>query len=168
MEIKEISTKILDFIKKYRYAVLVLVIGMVLMNIPTGRSQKSTGKKIESTQPSPESAEDRLTQILHQIEGVGEVEVMLTEASGSENIYQTDEDLSGTSPNLPEKTQTVILKDSDRNEIPLIRKTISAKYLGAIVVCQGADDPAVRLALVDAVCKITGLGSDCVSIVKMK
>jgi len=40
--------------------------------------------------------------------------------------------------------------------------------MGAVIVCQGADDPQVRLSIVDAVSKVTGLGSDKISVLKMK
>jgi stage III sporulation protein AG len=36
------------------------------------------------------------------------------------------------------------------------------------VVCQGADDPVVKLLIVDAVSKVTGLGADKISVMKMK
>lgn len=41
-------------------------------------------------------------------------------------------------------------------------------YQGAIVVCQGADDPGVKLALVQAVASVTGLGTDQITVVKMR
>jgi stage III sporulation protein AG len=36
------------------------------------------------------------------------------------------------------------------------------------VICQGAADPAVRLAVVEAVADATGLGADRISVLKMK
>ena len=43
-----------------------------------------------------------------------------------------------------------------------------ARFLGAVVVCQGADDPQVRLQVIDAVSKATGLRSNCIAVLKMK
>jgi stage III sporulation protein AG len=40
--------------------------------------------------------------------------------------------------------------------------------MGAIVLCQGADVPSVRLAIVDAVSKVTGLVANQISVLKMK
>ena len=168
MEIKQIGVNVSDFFKKYRYAVIVLIIGVLLMNLPTGNSQKAATKTELPNQSTLESVEARLAGVLCCMKGVGRVEVMLTEASGPENVYQMDEDTTDANSNSSEKSKTVIVKDSNRNEVPLVRKTISTKYLGAIIVCDGAENPSVRLALVDAVCKLTGLGSDSISIVKMK
>lgn len=48
----------------------------------------------------------------------------------------------------------------------------SAKVLlsgeGAVVVCEGSDSPGVRLDVTNAVMAYTGLGSDKISILKMK
>lgn len=168
MEIKKMSIKITELLKKYRYAILVLVIGILLMSLPQKTTKKASSVNQTTVQAPTESLEDQLAEILAQIDGVGRVRVMLTEASGAENVYQTDDEYDANGTDRSERKETVILTDSDRNESPLIKKTYPPKYLGAIIVCQGADSPSVRLALVDAVSKITGLGSDCISVLKMK
>ena len=50
----------------------------------------------------------------------------------------------------------------------MVRQILSPEYLGAVVVCQGANDVQVRLAVVEAVSKVTGLGADKISVLKMK
>ena len=49
-----------------------------------------------------------------------------------------------------------------------MRKTLYPVYQGAVVVCEGAERAAVRLAIVEAVSSLTGLGSDKISVIKMK
>lgn len=41
-------------------------------------------------------------------------------------------------------------------------------YQGALIVCSGAGSASVRLAVVDAVADLTGLGADQISVIKMK
>lgn len=41
-------------------------------------------------------------------------------------------------------------------------------FTGAIVLCQGADHPEVRLKIVEAVAAFTGLGSNRIMVMKMK
>ena len=53
-------------------------------------------------------------------------------------------------------------------ESGLIRQINPPAYLGAIVVCQGADNNTVRLAIVEAVSRATGLGADKISVLKMR
>ena len=62
----------------------------------------------------------------------------------------------------------MIITDSDRKEEGLITQVDPPVYQGAIIVCQGADRGAVRLAIVEAVSRVTGLGADRISVLKMK
>jgi stage III sporulation protein AG len=143
---------------KYRYALLILAVGLVLMMLPTGNHQKENVTQTVVTQ-EPE-LEQSLSLILSRIDGAGKVEVLLTPASGKETLYQTNEN--------GDDSDTVIITDSSRNESGLIRQVNPPVYLGAIVLCQGGDRPSVRLAIVDAVSKVTGLGADRISVLKMK
>ena len=63
---------------------------------------------------------------------------------------------------------TVILSDSGRNQSGLIKQINPPKYLGAIILCQGADSASVKLALMEAVSNATGLTTDRISVMKMK
>ena len=121
-------------------------------------SEEATAPEI----PIRSDLEEELEEILSQISGVGKTEVLLTEFSGSETIYQSDSgyNLSGN--------DTVILTDSNRSQYGLVRQILSPVYKGAVVVCKGADSASVRLAVVDAVMRATGLSSDCISVLKMK
>ena len=109
-----------------------------------------------------------MAALLTQIEGVGKVEVMLTIASGEETVFQTDQDISMGNDTQSTRQETVMTTDTQRNQTGLIKQINPARYLGAVIVCQGADSPSVRFAVVDAVSKATGLGSDRISVLKMK
>ena len=167
MDIKKTLHKIGELIKKNRYIAVVLLIGITLMCIPTSKKEGDTEKQIIATE-SEISIEDRLGQILTQVDGAGEVQVFLTVASGEQTIYQTNDTLSYNDNSSNSQVDTVIITDSKRSESGLIRQTNPPQYQGAIVVCSGADSPAVKLAIVDAVSKVTGLGSDKISVLKMK
>ena len=139
---------------KYRYVLLVALAGLALMLIPGGS---------EEAEPLPalaaaESLESRLEAILSRIDGAGEVRVLLTEERGGEVFYQTE----------GEGEKTVLISGSDRSESGLIRTTEAPSYRGAVVVCRGADSAAVRLAVVEAVANATGLGTDRITVLKMK
>ena len=159
--------KLSQFIRKYKYVALVLVVGIVLMIIPTEKEQ-ATQAVLTVSEDRILSVEERLTQILRQVKGAGEVKVLLTEALGEETIYQTNEDKTQNDTSTSSRGDTVTITDSQRNEQGLIRQQNPPQYMGAIVVCQGGDQPTVRLAILDAVSKVTGLGADKISILKMK
>jgi len=168
MELKDFPGKISGFITKYRYVMLILVIGIILMLIPTQVTQKSSEPEavIPKVTQSNHLHED-LAHILSQINGAGNVKVLLTVAKGEETVYQTNDDISSSEGSLTKQIATVIVTDSDRNESALIRHIIPQIYQGAIVLCEGADSASVKLAIMDAVSKATGLGADNICVLKM-
>ena len=97
------------------------------------------------------------------MEGVGEVQVLLTEARGTESVYQTDSASGGEG-----RRETVIITDDRRSEFGLVRQVISPVYQGAIVVCQGGGNASVRLAVMEAVSNVTGIASSRITVLKME
>jgi stage III sporulation protein AG len=169
MEIKPLKEKIQNAMSKYRYAALVLVIGLALLLLPG----KSTQRQAEIADDTPTvdrlAAEvEALTEILQSIQGAGKVQVLLSIGAGEEIIYKTNTEISNSGDSGITKIETVIVTDSQRNEEGLITQINPPKYLGAVVVCQGADSPVVKLAIMQAVSKITGLGADAICVLKMK
>ena len=114
------------------------------------------------------SLEDRLAQVLSQIKGAGEVQVILSVEEGEQTVYQTNQDATTDTASKKTSVDTVTVTDSDRNQNGLVCQVIPPVYKGAVVVCQGADNSTVRLAVVDAVSKLTGLGANQISVLKMK
>lgn len=161
MEHIAIGTKLQEILKKYRYALLVLVLGVGLMLLPVGKSETTAAEPV-STQPEQDTTdmERRLEAILSQIQGAGEVQVLLSVAQGEQTVYQAD--------TADGRTDTVIITDGDRAQQGLVEQVNPPRYLGAVIVCQGADSAAVRLAIVEAVASATGLGTDHISVLKMK
>lgn len=167
MDIKRSITKMGEVLKKYRYACIVVVVGMLLMLLPIGKSDATEKVKAPETAET-QSVEQRLSEMLAQIHGAGRVRVMLTIASGEETIYQFDQNLSTDAGGSSTQKDTVTVTDKDRGQSGLITQINPPKYQGALIVCQGADNAAVRLAISEAVSGLTGLGTDKITIVKMK
>ncbi len=167
MGINNLPEKVVTVLKKYKYVLLVIIIGILLMTIPfsTKTDDQQLPQKVQTEAPG---MEDRLIKILSQIQGAGKVSVMLTESAGEETIYQTDQNISVSDSNSTTQKDTVTITDDKRSENGLIIQVIPPKYQGAVVVCQGADNATVRLAISEAVSSLTGLGTDRITIVKMK
>ncbi|MBO5952655.1 MAG: hypothetical protein J6Q53_00795 [Oscillospiraceae bacterium] len=168
MEWVKLKEKLPGFLKKYRYAALVLVIGVVLMLLPSGTTSKQPETNSTQTVMTVKDLQERLAVILSQVEGAGQVQVMLSEAAGEETLYQTNDDYSTGNDTATTRKDTVTVTDAQRNETGLVRQVNPPRYLGAVIVCQGAENPTVRLAIAEAVSKATGLGVDKISILKMK
>lgn len=165
-----IGGKAAALFKKYRYVLLVLLAGLVLMALPEGKKAEESpaSQAVEETQPARPELQDSLAEILSQVDGAGKVRVLLTQSAGEQILYQTDEDLSTAENSSTVRRETVIIQDSGRAESGLIQQVNPPVYQGAIVLCQGADSAAVRLSIVEAVANATGLTSDKITVLKMK
>lgn len=155
---------------KYKYALLVLLIGIALALIPTGGKKQTAAAAADTRQAELsqlESTRQALRALLRQVEGAGEVDVLLSYSAGAEQVYQTDRESSRGGEDTQTKTAAV-LQQNGSERTPVVRKTLYPVYQGAVVVCEGADRAAVRLAIVEAVASLTGLGSDKISVIKMK
>ena len=153
-----------DWLSRYKYVLLVGLIGVGLLLLPSGKENQvqQPADLPVSTKPA---LEDQLELLLRQLQGAGDVKLLLTTAQGERYIYQTD---SNAGQNGELRLETVIVSGADRQENPVLQQTVSPVYQGAVVLCQGAADAAVRLAVVEAVSKATGLGADKICVLKMK
>lgn len=147
-------------LKKYRGAVLVLLCGIALMCLP--RQQETKKAAVPEEQQTLEQA---LEKILSQVSGAGEVRVLLSGQLSETKRYQTDDTQSGSGEL---RQETVILTGENRVQTALVRQTEAATYRGAIVVCQGAENPKVALSVVQAVAAVTGLSTNRITVLKMK
>ena len=167
MDIKKWKEKTALFSQKYRYVLIVLLIGLILMLIPGKNSNNPSDSEIAKADTSLEnSLEMKLSALLSKVEGAGRVEVILTISEGEEIVYQTNG--NATDSSVTGSTNTVTVTDANRNQTGLIKQIKAEKYQGAIIVCAGANNPSVRLQIVDAVSRATGLGVNKISVLKMK
>lgn len=153
---------------KYKYVWIVLIAGMILMLIPAQPAEKVVIQEQAERLEMESDLEKRLEEMLCALHGAGQVKVMLSVSQGEQTIYQTDSTYSQGENNADSRTQTIVITDSDRNETGLVHQRNPPKYLGAIILSQGADDPGVKLAIVEAVGDVTGLGADKISVLKMQ
>ena len=145
---------------KYKYPILVLLVGLALLALPKADPTEQVTLPAETVAVD---LERRLEELLSQIAGAGQVRVLLTEDTGRETVYQTDTQTDADSL----REDTVIVEDSARTEMGLVRRTLEPRYRGAVILCQGADAPGVKLAIVEAVRCVTGLGADRISVQKL-
>lgn len=157
-------------LKKYRLAALVVLLGVVLMLLPTGGKAQTSGDSSElpGETYSLEETEQRMAEVLGTIDGVGRVRIMLTLRAGSSLRLAEDSSLSDSTggQTKQEKQVLTVNRGSGRQEV-VVTQQLYPTYQGAVVVCEGAGS-SVRLAVVNAVSVLTGLSSDRISVVKWK
>lgn len=165
-----------SFLKKYKYLALMVVLGVGILLLPTGRTKEETAVETSASASDDLSyaarLEERLEEILGLIEGAGEVRVVLTLHTGSRTEYQMDvqssQETGETDSRSSQERKTVILSESSAYDTAAICAVAYPVFQGALVLCQGAERPAVRLALTEAVAALTGLNSSQITVVKMK
>ena len=177
-KIDDFSRKAVEVLKKYKYAALVLVLGLALLLIPFRRSERKASETPEPVKTQPvttdyvQEMESRLTKMLLQIDGAGRVCVMLTLHRGEQTQYQTDSKVTNEQTSAgtqtSEERKTVILSEGSAYDEAAVASVIYPQFLGALIVSEGADNAQVRWNIVSAVSVLTGLGSDKITVVKMK
>lgn len=170
--VNELPKKILAGLKKYKYAVLVLLLGIALMLLPFGKKEETTETEVQvetlSDEAYAQALEQRLEDMLCQVSGAGQVRVMLTMQTGSRTEYQTDTQISDSETQSQEERKTVILSEGSAYDKAAVSAVQYPRFQGALILCQGADQSTVRLSLVNAVAALTGLSSGQITVIKMK
>ena len=140
-------------LKKYRLAALVVLLGVVLMLLPTGGKAQTSGDSSElpGETYSLEETEQRMAEVLGTIDGVGRVRIMLTLRAGSSLRLAEDSSLSDSigGQTKQEKQVLTVNRGSGRQEV-VVTQQLYPTYQGAVVVCEGAGSSSVRLAVVPA------------------
>lgn len=151
--------------KKYKFVLLVVLVGIILMLLPVSSHTKETEEnKSQIPQESFDLAamEQRMEEVLGKIDGVGKLRLMLTLQSGTRLTLaedtQRDQDRT--------QREIVTLNRGSGNQEIVITNRFYPVYQGAVVVCQGADSSAVRLAITETVQALTGLPSDRIRVAK--
>ena len=91
-----------------------------------------------------------------RIDGVGEVDVLLSCSTSAATEYVSDGD------------ETVIVSTGSGKQEGLVRYTRYPQYLGAVIVCDGGGSADVRLYVTQAVSQFTGLSSDRITVLARK
>lgn len=101
------------------------------------------GNKNEQNEITPQFSisemETKLSTTLAKVEGAGRVEVMLT-----------------------------LKSDMEKGNSSELQTTLYPVYQGVLVICDGADNPTVHIAIKEAVAGLTGLSGKYVTVAKLE
>ena len=171
LQLSQLREQAAQLLRKYRIPLLVFLLGVALALVP-GKTKKTDAQ--QTTAASADTAFDlsatqkQLEALLSAIDGAGRVRLMLTLSSGEQIIYQTDSRTVTSAGSTTTQTETVFRQTGSSEKEPAAQSVLYPQYQGALVVCDGADSASVRLAIIQAVSSLTGLGSNKIAVVKMK
>lgn len=165
-------TKYKELIKKNKYLLIVLCVGVVLLLLPSGKPEKVSAEPTALPEFSIEEYESKIEKSLLKCEGVGRVDVVLSVSGTGESIYATEKSVNNQKRDSDytkdSDTKLSVLSTGSGTEAPVTIRQMYPEFLGALVVCDGADISRVRVDITNAIMSLTGLSSDKITIVKMK
>ena len=146
-------------------AVAVMLL-LLLSTVFRDRGEKNVTEPYTSSENAAEierELEQRLTRLVSQIDGAGEVTVMVTLDTVSERVFEKDRRSESSSESKPEgsaqssESETEVVLAGSSKE-PLQIGTVQPKVRGAAVVCTGASDPIVKERVANTVAKALFIG----------
>ena len=150
----------------------------------TGNRSSSAGEQIQSMDSDVDLAyidylEKHLAASLSQIDGAGDVDVMITLKSSTEKIIEKDQnqqtvtvtesDSQGgtrTTGNLSHEESTIYEDHSDSTKEPYVSKTITPQVEGVLVIASGGGQAVVKENITDAVRALFDIDTHKIRIVK--
>ena len=155
-------------LNQYKYVLIVIVVGIILLLWPTGER----GQSIETDGASDtrevfdlDALEEKLSRTLSKVEGAGKVTVALTVKSGMEQVLASDRATSVSDRGSSVEEETVLVNTGSGQDTVLLTQRYPT-FQGALVVCEGGDSAEIRLLLTQAVSALTGLGADRITVCK--
>ena len=153
---------------RYKYVLIVIIAGIVLLLWPSGEPQRSAGTDsgldVRETFDL-EALEEKLSRTLSKVEGAGEVTVTLTVKSGMEQVLASDRATSVGERGSSVEEEIVLVNTGNGQGTVLLTQKYPT-FQGALVVCEGGDSAEIRLLLTQAVSALTGLGADRITVCK--
>lgn len=188
MDIKKAVEKVAKSDKKlwYIFAIGLLGMALILFSRNSGENKDSTGPpKTEQTEAAAdtyaEKLENKIINMVKDIEGVGDVRVMITMANSGEYVYITEEKIGidkaentpagESSKNLTQKESIekkyVMVENENGRKQALIKTWIEPSVQGVVIICQGADDIKVKARVINVVTTALNIPSTRVCVEKL-
>ncbi len=147
----------------------------------TGKSFMNTADEIDSLNLYIENQEIRLRNILSQIDGAGDVQVMIRasasktyvvekdKTTSSSTVYETDSEGGTRKSEEKQLAETSLYtKDNNGNDIPWIVKEMEPEIEGVLIAAQGADQDQVAGEITQAVQVLFDIPVHKIKVVKLK
>ena len=161
--------------KKNRPVSLLLALGLggmllILISDFAGSRQQAQSETVLPQQTGTAETEyvarmeEKLQEMIRQIDGAGETAVMITLDSSRETVYAWDEKDAGEGGGYE---HTHVLLQAGSGEEPLVEMTWEPEIRGVAVVCQGGANVTVVARITELVSVVLGVPSHRISIAKM-
>ncbi|MDE6749649.1 MAG: stage III sporulation protein AG [Lachnospiraceae bacterium] len=144
-------------------------------------SGKTTGTSVDYDLSYISYWEEKLKQSLSCIDGVGEVEVLITLKESEERVPEKDipeeiketveTDAEGGNRTIMEKSlkeSTIYTVNEAGQNVPYVSKVIQPVVEGVVVIAQGGDSDTVKLNIIETIKVLFAIDVNKIRVVKMK
>lgn len=161
--------KIKEMLGRYKLVLLIILAGVVLLLIPAENeeenSESSIGISGVEEDFSVEELEKKIGAILSKIDGAGDVTVVLTVRTGMERILATEKETLLENDYQRSQESPIIISGENGEEVVLTGQNYPI-FQGALAVCEGGDDPEIKLKITQSLAALTGLSSGRITVCK--
>lgn len=112
-----------------------------------------------------EDMEKQLENILEKIDGVGKTKVMITVESTEEYIYAQQEKTKQGENDISNENEYVIIGSGSEKEA-LLKKIVSPKISGVVIICEGGDSNIVKEKVYNTVSAVFNISSQRIFVAK--
>ena len=167
MEGRKKPLSVLKWLATYKYVILAVLLGVLLLLLPDGKAASDEENVTRLADFDRTAVQREMEDILSAIDGAGRLRLMLTVGGGGELELAQDRALTQKdgAGEYSDKTETVVLGSGSGAEV-VVTQSRYPEFVGALVVCEGGGSAAVRLEITQALCALTGLPSDKISVIK--
>lgn len=159
--------------KKLMIIIFASIIGIILIVIsPLANDEKKSNEENENISVFNEleytkNLEEKLEEMISLINGAGESHVIVTLECDYETVYARDGSLSKDDKSTDEDSEYIII-DSQNSEDGLALKTVTPRVRGVAVVCSGGDNAYVISAVTQMMSAVLDIGTNHISVAKIK
>lgn len=151
-----------------RVLALIFIVGIVLLLFPTQKKEEKENDKTDTFSVYQAETEKRLSQILSKVKNVGTAEVMITFYNEGQTFFaeNTEEQKNGEKQDF--SASHVLKNDGSGKSSPLVEKKNAPEVSGVLVVATGANDPAVKENIINAVRAVLGVKTHRIEVLAKK
>lgn len=152
---------------KVRILLGVDLVGILLIALteclPTDDSRQASDSLTVTATQVESALEQRITDLLTSVEGVGDCRVMVTLESDARAVYAADRSVTDSVT-----TENYLTVDTDSGPVGLLLTTVQPTVKGVVVACGGGTDPSVRERVTQVVATAFHISERRVCVVKQQ
>lgn len=179
MKRDELAERIREMIQKTGPAKLIILIvsGVLLLllsygNLPAKEEtdgEERTGARKETSVEDEmlnykNTMEEQVKAILEKVEGVDDVDVMITLRASGEKVTLKDNTANGERS----EEESVLIQDEDDKTSPYVVQEAEPEIEGVLVVCAGGGRPSVQREIIDGISALFPIESHKIKVMKSK